>query len=75
MQKENTNLVDVSRLYTLRSFSEKFKIPYGTVYGKYNTSASGRARKPYDIRNVSGIDMIYVSPEFEKELFEKFSKK
>lgn len=71
MSKINLNSVDVTRLHTLRSYSEKFGISYHTVYAKYNTSASGRARKPFTLVNISGNDHIYVTVEEEKELLKK----
>lgn len=71
MAKQNQELVDVTRLYSLRYYSEVFGIPYGTVYSKYNTTVSGRAREPFTLIHVSGTDMIYVSPEEEKKLLGK----
>lgn len=68
MENQETNLVDVTRLYTLRHYSETFKIPYGTVYSKFNTSSSGRSKDPFTLVYISGTYMIYVSQEEENLL-------
>lgn len=75
MENDKPNLVDVSRLYTLSKYSEVFGIPYATVYSKFNTSLSGRARNPLEIVKVSGTEMIFVSLEEEKRLKNKMKKK
>lgn len=75
MSELKKNLVDVSRLYTLKKYSETFNIPYHTVYCRYNTSSSGRSRNPFHLVNVSGVDMIFVSEKDEKELRDKMESK
>lgn len=71
MKKREENLMDVSRLYTLKDFAKTFGHSYGTVYSKYNSTLAGIAKNGFDLRDISDQKMIYVSPEFEKELLSK----
>lgn len=68
MAKENKNLMDVTRLFTLKAYSKKFNIPYATLYSRCNMPKS---RSRVETIQVNGTDLIYVSPEEEKELLRK----
>lgn len=68
MTKLKSNLVDVSRLYTLKAVAEATGNRYTTMYKYYVQTQGGIARKPFDIVEVNGAELIYMSPEKEKDL-------
>lgn len=70
MEKQ-TNLVDVSRLYTIRAYSETFGVPYNTVYSRCNMIKS---KNKIEITNINGAELIYVTEEQEKELLKNKKK-
>lgn len=74
METTKNNLVDISRLYSLRGYSKKFNVPYATIYGNLTKTLSGRARNPLKFLQISGVDFVYVSSEQEKELLSKVKK-
>lgn len=71
MAENKQNLVDVSRLYTLRTYAEKFGMSYNTVYGRFMSSLNGRAREPFKHVVIAGVDFIEVTEDQEKELLKK----
>lgn len=75
MSNLKSNVVDVSRLYTLRSYSETFEVPYATLYGRYVNSLCGKTKNPLHIITVNGVDLIFVSEKDEKELRDKMESK
>lgn len=75
MSELKKNLVDVSRLYTLKKYAEIFQVSYNSVYGRYLNSLVGKSRNPFHLITVNGCDLIFVSEENEKELLSKIKPK
>lgn len=75
MEKTKGNLVDVSRLYTLRRYAEMFGVNYSTLYLRYLGTLSGKNKNPLNLVEVSGNSHIYVTIEEEKELLKNKGEK
>ena len=71
MENQKEHLVDITRLYTLRRYSETFGISYNTLYNNYLRNLTGRSKMVLNTIKVSGVDMIYVSKEDEELLLEQ----
>lgn len=71
MAEINLKSVDVSRLYSMTDYSEKFNVNYHAVYQRLNSTLLGKARNPFVLVPIGGTDFIYVTEEEEKELLKK----
>lgn len=71
MEKTKSELVDVSRLHTLKGYAKRFGIPYNSVYSRHMRSLLNRGKEQYDCVTIDGVSFIRVSEEQEKELLKK----
>lgn len=68
-------MVDITRLYTAKSYSRKFNIPYPTVYAKLVASLSNRTKTPFLIHQIGECSLIFVSPEEEVRVINRLKEK